>query len=383
MSRLRVLQFIAGLDIGALHGGAERFGLELSAALAGQAEVTLCAFWQRDTPAERFWLAEAGRRGVNVRFAARWQGRHALPAYAAGLRAALALCRAVSPDVIHSHFQTGSIAALLARRAGLTGRALRTAHVTREWGLGWDSHLGRALFTRLLFPLGLDGEVGVSPAVVARLDARPLAPRPAVYIPNAIDLAAFRRAARQPLPAQLHLPAGLIVGGVGRLAAQKDPFTLLQAVALLAGRWPELALVWAGDGELRPALGERAQALGLAQRVYLPGFVAGVPALLRRFALLALPSRWEGLPTVILEAMAAGTPVVASDIPGTGDLLRSGVNGWLFPPGDAAALAAQIEQVLSDATRRALVVRQAAAGVVDYDLPHVAQAYLRLWQSPG
>ena len=136
------------------------------------------------------------------------------------------------------------------------------------------------------------------------------------------------------------------VAYLGRLAPQKDVGTLLEAFARLpAGA----QLLVVGDGPDRPAmLQRRAQRFG--SRVQFTGFVphVQVPAVLRHVDMLVLPSRYEDLSSALIEAMAAGLPVVATRVGGTADLVHDGVNGLLVAPRDPAALAAAISRVLAD-----------------------------------
>ena len=145
-------------------------------------------------------------------------------------------------------------------------------------------------------------------------------------IPPGYDPALFAQAAADPF---LGLPRPR-VAYLGRLAPQKDVGALLEAFARLpAGA--QLLLV--GDGPDRPALHRRAQAFG--SRVHFAGFVphAQVPAILRHADLLVLPSLYEDLRSALVEAMAAGLPVVATRVGGNPDLVRDGVNGLLVAPG--------------------------------------------------
>jgi glycosyltransferase involved in cell wall biosynthesis len=151
--------------------------------------------------------------------------------------------------------------------------------------------------------------------------------------PAHLALAATRRA----------MPHEPMLLSVGRLAVQKDQATLLDALARLKDRPWRLTLV--GDGPLRGDLERQAARLGIADRITFAGFVDPLP----HFAgadLFVLPSRWEGLPAVALEALAAGLPVVATDCaPGLTALL-AGLNLPATPVGDAAAFAKAIERAL-------------------------------------
>ena len=128
---------------------------------------------------------------------------------------------------------------------------------------------------------------------------------------------------------------------VGRLSEQKGQFLLLDAVRRLADRGTAVELVLAGDGELRAGLETRIQTLGLEKQVRITGWIDGaqVRAEILAARALVLPSFAEGLPVVIMEAMALRRPVITTWIAGTPELVRSGETGWLIPAGDVDALA--------------------------------------------
>ncbi|HEX5760196.1 MAG TPA: glycosyltransferase family 4 protein, partial [Thermoanaerobaculia bacterium] len=134
---------------------------------------------------------------------------------------------------------------------------------------------------------------------------------------------------------------------VGRLRVRKGVEVLLAAVARLRTLYPETAVVIAGEGEHRRALEETARRLGLREAVTFLGRcdAARVRALLAGARALAVPSIYEGMPLVVLEAMDAGVPVVASAVSGIPEVVRDGETGWLVPPEDPEALAAALAEV--------------------------------------
>ncbi len=137
-----------------------------------------------------------------------------------------------------------------------------------------------------------------------------------------------------------------VVLGAGRLTAQKDFLNLLRAFAILRQE-RRAKLIILGEGPERAALQDAVRAFGLAEDVDLPGFAANPYAYMARAAVFALSSAWEGLPTVLIEAMACGTPVVATDCEsGPADILLGGRLGALVPVADPAALAAAILRTL-------------------------------------
>jgi len=193
-------------------------------------------------------------------------------------------------------------------------------------------------------------------------------------IPPGYDPALFAAAAADPFPG---LPRPR-VAYLGRLAPQKDVGTLLEAFARLpAGA----QLLVVGDGPDRPALARRAQRFG--SRVHFTGFVphVQVPAVLRHVDMFVLPSLYEDLSSALIEAMAAGLPVVATRVGGTADLVRDGVNGLLVtPPRDPAALAAAISRVLADPAAAAGLAAAARRTADAYAWPGLARKVLEVYK---
>ena len=165
-----------------------------------------------------------------------------------------------------------------------------------------------------------------------------------------------------PLPDQAALAPGEAgrVLFLGRIEAGKGIYELLAAGAALAPAFPALRLVFGGEGD-RQGVRRRAAELGIAERVELPGWIDAQVrgAELARASVFCLPSHAEGLPMAMLEAMAAGRAVVASSVGGIPETIVDGDNGLLVPPRDEAALAAALEQVLSNETLRARLARHA------------------------
>jgi glycosyltransferase involved in cell wall biosynthesis len=204
------------------------------------------------------------------------------------------------------------------------------------------------LLMRWLYPSAA-AVISVSEGVAAELHDLVRLPVTRIKaIANPIDVPALRTAAAQALP-HPWLQAGQppLLMAAGRLVEQKDFQGLLQALALVRQQHPA-RLVILGEGPLRPRLQAQSDELGLADAVLLPGFVANPMAWMARAAVFVLSSRWEGLPGVLLQAMACGAPVVSTDCPhGPREILEDGRWGELVPVGDAAALAAAITRQLA------------------------------------
>jgi len=183
-------------------------------------------------------------------------------------------------------------------------------------------------------------------------------------IPNAVDTERFlpspawRAATRTALGIA---PDALVVGSVGRLSPQKRPELLIDLHALLSKQFPQLVLVLAGGGPLERQLRERAQRHGLAERVIFAGFVPAVERLLPAFDLHLLMSRNEGFGIATIEAMACGVPAVATEVPGSLDILRGCDGGQLIPANDLPVAAAIVAGLLRDPQKRSRMAAAARA----------------------
>ena len=238
-----------------------------------------------------------------------------------------------------------------------------------------------ALFHRLLGPcirlLWRHAAAVVANSAGLRDLARRSAPAQAVrVIPNGVDAQTFHPAAENERPSGG--PVRLLF--VGRVVFQKGLDVLLRALAALpAGLAWELEII--GDGEQRATLTAEAARLDLAERITFAGWCdrAGIAERYRAADVFVFPSRDEGMPNVVLEAMASGLPIVATAIAGSEDLVREGENGHLVPPDDAASLTAALARLLADpAGCRALGRASRAIVERDYTWARVAAEYLEM-----
>jgi glycosyltransferase involved in cell wall biosynthesis len=229
--------------------------------------------------------------------------------------------------------------------------------------------------------------LGNSRAVAQLLrDGDGVAERRILRVPNFVEERAFdspSAAARSSFRSELRIPANAeIVGCIARLVDVKDHATLLRAVGLLAARRPALHVVLIGDGPCRPGLERIAAELGISARTHFAGERPNLPNLHHLFDASALASLNEGFPNSLVEAMAAGRPVVATNVGGNPDAVRPST-GMLVPPGDPNAFARALEQVLANEDLRR---RMGAAGLaiarteyhVDTVIPGLERLYVRL-----
>jgi glycosyltransferase involved in cell wall biosynthesis len=217
--------------------------------------------------------------------------------------------------------------------------------------------------------------------VPAAIEREGIHPRQVVYIPNGIGVIPARRSARDVRGELQTSPEATVIGTVARLHVSKSQEDLLQAFALVRQCVPGAVLWLVGDGERRAALEQEARRLGVTAYVRMPGTRLDVRDVLEAMDVFVLPSRWEGMPNALMEAMTAGRPVIASDIDGIRELIKHGETGWRVPPGDPAALAQTITEVLADRTRAAQVGRAASAHIQEhFSIERMADAYAQLYR---
>jgi glycosyltransferase involved in cell wall biosynthesis len=341
-------------------GGTERALLQLLAGL--DRERWRPVLLHPDLPGASELAQEASALGVPTRAIpapmTAAQGVRSIPGLALALRRERAA-------VFHAH-QTwslscryGIVAAALARVRARVASAQLFVEMPRLRGID----LQHALISR-----ALHRHIAVSRHVAWRLHDRfDVQGERIVVIPNAVALT-------PPTPRDAALRARVLLGQraplvltVARLDAQKGVAYLLGAAADV----PDAVFVIAGEGPERAALEAQASSLGIAHRVRFLGHRRDVPALLAIADLFVLPSLWEGLPLSVLEAMAAGVPVVATRIGGTDELVRDGETGTLAPPENGPALADAIRSVLYDRER---ALRMAAAARALVEREHSASA---------
>lgn len=198
-------------------------------------------------------------------------------------------------------------------------------------------------------------------------------PEQIVRIPNCVDTAVF---APPPKPAV----SGNILFA-GRLDKMKGVDVLLASIAELRARGVTCCCTIVGDGPSKKELEQRAAALALNGQVVFTGPRPDIVSYLHQASAFVLPSHSEGMPNVILEAMACGLPIVATAVGGIPDIIQNGRNGLLIPPGDAAALAAALAALLNDADLAARLGSQARSDAeCRYSITSVVDRYLMLYQ---
>ncbi|RMF25250.1 MAG: glycosyltransferase [Cyanobacteria bacterium J083] len=210
-------------------------------------------------------------------------------------------------------------------------------------GLKWA-----ILLTRMLYPLS-NGILAVSHSVaqdLAQVSGIPLKRINTIY--NPVISSGLLEQSKEPLDHPWFAPSEPpVILGVGRLNEQKDFSTLIRAFALVRQEKPARLMIL-GQGAEEKKLKALAKELDIEKDVAFPGFQSNPYPFIAKAAVFALSSLWEGLPTVLIEAMALGTPVVATDCPGgSAEIVNNGKYGSLVPMGDSQALAEEILSILS------------------------------------
>jgi len=172
-------------------------------------------------------------------------------------------------------------------------------------------------------------------------------------IPNAVDSRRFRpERDGRPFRQRIGVPEGApLVGMVARLSREKGPDLFVQAASAVAAARPDVHLVLVGDGPMRAELERQIEGLNLAERFHLAGTAADTSEVYPALDVVCLSSRMEGIPLTLLEAMASGRPVVATNVGGIPELVEMGETGWLVAQGDMRALSEKIVWLLDNPER--------------------------------
>lgn len=288
------------------------------------------------------------------------------------------ILRAERIDVIHTHntqpFVDGTLGALLA--------GVETVVHTDHGRMFPDKKrymLAERMVSRFAYRV-----VGVSDDTARKLiHYEKIHPEKVLTIANGIDGARFtapvdRAAAR----ADLGLDAdSLVIGVAARLSVEKGIAYLLEALPRVVSCFPAVVLLIAGEGPLEAELRRMAKALGVDHHVRFLGPRTDIPLLLSLFDVYALPSLSEGLPMILLEAMAAGCPILATAVGGIPSAVQSEVNGLLVPPQDPASLAAALTRVLASPELRHRLADQARGSFrARFSAEAMARQYERLYR---
>ncbi len=302
-------------------------------------------------------------------------GRHAAGGAVAWMRNFVRFLGRETPDVMVSFLWFPNVAAVLARYlSGVPCRLILSERSTIDGSReGFATELARRAAIRLLYGAA-DRIVPNSDALGRQLVERFGIPgRKVAAMPNPVDIetiAALAGGAREPSPG---VDAAPVIVGMGRLARVKGFDLLIRAMAEVRSC---ARLVLIGDGPEEGALRDLAGRLGVSERVAFAGFHANPYPVLANASVFVLPSRYEGFPNALVEAMALGLPCVASRCPtGPEEIVADAVNGLLAPVEDPQGLAAAINRLLDDAPLRDRLGRAARERARAYDAATVVRRF--------
>lgn len=386
-SRLRVAQLVETLAA----GGAETLAVNIASSLAQRGHDSHLIVLRGEGPlrgrvSDRVTLhdlAQAGPGGGQVARIAR---------FAATTERVRSIMRSTGATVLQSHLPMGNFIGLglALRRQCLT---FPTVHNNRELDYGDNAGPMRRALRRQGYRLmvrhctrmiavseqvreSLAGELALGPSSRDRFAVV----RNGVVLPP-VATEADRARAREAwgLP-----PGSVLILAVGRLTYQKNLTALVHALARAEIDDVDWRCVIAGEGELRAEIEQEISAAGLADRVFLPGVVSDVDGLMKAADIFCLPSRFEGLPLVLLEAMAFELPIVSFAIDGVVEVVQDGVQGRLAAPGQVGAMAQALTELARDRDRRRALGRAARIIVQErHDFALTVDALESLYRSAG
>lgn len=254
------------------------------------------------------------------------------------------------PIIVHTH---SSKAGIIGRWAAFFAGIPVVIHTYHGYGFNdYQSFLKRRLFiflerltakitTRFIAVSKKNIEKGINAGIFRSDDV--------VLIRSGIDISEFRDVKIDKAKKKKELgvePDKPLIGMIACFKPQKAPLDFIKAAHLVHQKMPDARFIVAGDGELRPATEELINRLGLNNVIKLPGFRRDIPEIMNCLDVLVLTSLWEGLPKVIVQALSAGIPVVATDVDGSSEVVKNGINGFLVKPGDVKGIAEKIAHIL-------------------------------------
>ena len=280
-----------------------------------------------------------------------------------------ALIRREGPQVLHTHLHALKYAALT-----FTGvPMIHTIHNQAEQeAVSLDQKIGRFLFRR-----GKALPVALSPRIrdsIVRLYGLPEGQVPVVL--NGIDLSRCQAKTDY----SLHDPVELI--HVGRFYPQKNHEAILEALVLLNQRGISARVRLFGEGPRLEEIREKAAALGVDSQVHFEGVTDNVFAPMSQSDLFVLPSKWEGIPMTVIEAMGTGLPVIAAQVGGLTDMVSSGYSGMLIAP-TGAALAQAVETLVKDPQLRETLGKNGLQKAQSFRVEEMARRYEKLYRQEG
>ncbi|MGH9397987.1 MAG: glycosyltransferase family 4 protein [Terriglobia bacterium] len=264
------------------------------------------------------------------------------------MRRMAAILRQQTIEIAHGHQFGATLFLAPIAKACRVPWVVETVHVREALRRSW---LKRSfLIDRLIYTM-VDRLIAVSKAIQTYLiEAKHCRPSKVALIYNGRDLNHFRPSGEgDAVRRQFGVaPSDLLLVHVGRMSPQKGHAVLLRALPAIAQKFPQTKLLLAGEGDLTASLRDEVKRMGLEDCVIFAGFQSDIPRFLEAADLVVLPSLWEGLPLIAIEAAGVGRAMVATAVDGTPEIVLDGRTGLLVPPNDSDGLADAIIALLGD-----------------------------------
>jgi glycosyltransferase involved in cell wall biosynthesis len=293
------------------------------------------------------------------------------------------ILRNEKPDVVHTHTPKAGI---LGRWASWLAGIPRIAHTFHGFGFGeshpaakkwlyvWAERITGIITTQFVVVSERNRLKGEAYGFFRRQNCE--------LIRSGVDFSAFTKGALDKSQKKIELglcPSDKIVGIVAGFKPPKGLNHFLDVARRVVNQRPEIKFLMVGDGELRPQLESEVNRLGLDSAVGMVGWRRDIPDLLQLFDVFVLTSHWEGLPRVLLEAMALGVPIVATDVDGIREVVQAGENGYLVCPGDTAEMAERVLELLGNKELCSVMGRKSQRMVEPFSAQKMVEDYSRLY----
>lgn len=290
--------------------------------------------------------------------------------------------RRYRPHIVHTHLSKAGLIGRSAAIASSRAARIHTFHGTVFGGYFGSTMSGGILRAERLLGARTQRVIALSETQRAELISERIAPAERISIvPLGLDLSRFGSIDRAAARASLGIsPDALVVVAVGRLVPIKRIDRLLEAFTRLHGDVPAAELWLVGGGSERPALEALAEASGLSASIHFAGWSADTPSWYAAADIVALTSEREGTPLALIEAAAAGRPVVAMAAGGVSDIVLDGVTGFVVPAGDTSALADRLADLARDPAMRARMGEAAPVHARSFDGERLVDDLDRLYR---
>jgi glycosyltransferase involved in cell wall biosynthesis len=274
--------------------------------------------------------------------------------------------------IVHTHSSKAGILGRWAARLAGIRCIIHTVH-------GFSFHLFQPRLTRAVYVFleRITASITSAFILVSRANMEEgirekiFSPDKAVLIRSGIDISEYQsvQCDRMDVRAVLGIANGApVVAMIACFKPQKAPLDFIKTARLVLAEYPQAEFLMVGDGELRSRIEALANELNIAEKVHLVGWRKNVPQIMHAIDLLVLTSLWEGLPRVLPQAMAAGVPVVASDVNGSCEAITDGINGFLTQPRDVQGMARKILYLLTHPEEARAMGRNGTGMVQEFDI---------------